>query len=207
MKALFKKYWPIVLLLFVCGGVLSIGYNFLSDLLYSKALAAAKAEYDQKIADANARIKVNTEHYSAIIGKAERDRQDAKAQHEAEIRKYKNDIGYFKSETADALKAKEATVAQWYAAKQLDEVTIGLASDRIEAQDATIEKMITEHGQAIADLNTAHQAIVDDLVLKFQSCQQWSSILEKRLARPKFWTYIKDAAVIGGSFLLGRASK
>ena len=73
MKALFKKYWPIVLLLFVCGGVLSIGYNFLSDLLYSKALAAAKAEYDQKIADANARIKVNTEHYSAIIGKAERE--------------------------------------------------------------------------------------------------------------------------------------
>lgn len=201
-----KKYGWIILLLIVVIGVGSVGVKFLNDLFFERGLAAARAAYDQQIAEADARIKVNTEYYSAIIGTAEKARQDARAAHEAEIRKFKNDIGYFKSETAEALKVKEATVAQWYAAKQLDEITINLQTEQIEGLDLRVKGLISDWQQSDIDKDAAHKKIVNDLMMKFQSCQNWSAILEKKLARPKIWTYLKDAAYIGGAFLLGRAS-
>ena len=184
-----------------------MSYNTLRDYLFNAGMAAAKADYDENISAANARIEAQNKNYVNLIGEAERKRQETKITHEAEIAKYKNDVKYFRSETAVALKAKNATIEQWAAAKTQDEIIIGLATDRIEVQDKQIKKMIAEHGQVIADLNTAHKAIVDDMAMKFQRCQEWSDKLEAKVKKKLgIWRYIGKAAERGAWFMLGRAS-
>jgi len=203
MKVLFKRYGWIVLLLFVAGGVLSIGYNFLRDYLFNAGMAAAKADYDQKQAEADAKLVAKNAEYVALIGKAEKDRQDAKAQHEAEKRKFQKDIGYFKSETALALKAKNATAEQWAAAKTQDEIIIGLATDRIEAQDKQIKTLIADWTQSDIDKDAAHKKIVDDMTLKFQACTDWSNKLEAA-AKKKPFAKVLQVVVVASAFALGK---
>ena len=135
-----KANWKFLLAGVVVIFLLVTGYNFLRDYLFNAGMAAAKADYDKLQAEADAKLVAKNAEYVKLIGEAERQRQEVKAQHEAEIRKYKSDIGLFKSETALALKAKNATVEQWAAEKTKDEVVIGLATERIETLENDINK-------------------------------------------------------------------
>lgn len=206
MKLLIKKYGWIILFLIVIGGLLSIGYDFLQEIFFQKGMEFAKAENERVQAEADARIKVNTDFYVGLIGKAEKDRQDVKAVHEAEIRKYKNNIGYFKSETSEALKAKNATVAQWFAAKQLDEITINLQAEQIEGLDLRVKGLIADWAQSDIDKNIAHKKIIDDWKLKIKSCKDYSDKLEAKL-KPSLWKYVKQGVVVISAFALGRMTK
>ena len=197
--------WKLLLGIIVIWGMVT-GYNALRDFIFNAGLASAKAEYDQNISDANARIVAQNQNYAALIGEAERRRQEVKAAHEAEIRKYKNDIGYFKSETALALKAKNATAEQWAAAKTQDEIIIGLATDRIEAQDTQIKTLIADWAQSDIDKDAAHQAIVNALDFKYQRCQEWSNKLEAKVRRKPFAKAVQVAAVVA-AFALGKLVK
>jgi hypothetical protein len=207
MKLLLKKYGWIVLLLFVAGGILSIGYNFMRDLFFNAGMAAAKVAYVHKVDAAEARIVEQNKKYFDMIGEAERKRQETKAAHEVEIAKYKNDVKYFQSETAVALKAKNATVEQWANAKTQDEIVIGLATDRIEALDKQLTKTLADWAASDIAKDAAHKAIVDDMALKFQACTDWSNKLEKKLAKPKFLGRLAQAGVIVAAFVLGRMTK
>ena len=205
MNFIKANWWKFLLMIVVVWAAVT-GYNILRDYLFNAGMAAAKADYDALQAEADAKLVAKNAEYVALIGKAEKDRQDAKAQHEAEKRKFQKDIGYFKSETALALKAKNATVEQWAAAKTQDEIIIGLATDRIEAQDKQIKTLIADWTQSDIDKDAAHKKIVDDMALKFQRCQEWSDKLEAKAKRKPFAKVIQVAVVVA-AFSLGRLVK
>ena len=202
MNFIKANWWKFLLMIVVVWAAVT-GYNTLRDYLFNAGMAAAKADYDAAIVEADARLVAKNAEYVALIGEAERKRQEVKAQHEAEIRKFKNDIGYFKSETADALKAKNATVEQWAAAKTQDEIIIGLATDRIEAQDKQIKTLIADWTQSDIDKDAAHKKIVDDMTLKFQACTDWSNKLEAA-AKKKPFAKVLQVVVVASAFALGK---
>ena len=205
MNFIKTNWWKFLLMIVVVWAAVT-GYNVLRDYLFNAGMAAAKADYDKLQAEADAKLVAKNAEYIALIGKAEKDRQDAKAQHEAEKRKFQSDIGYFKSETALAMKAKNATAEQWAAAKTQDEIVINLQSERIESQDKQIDKLIADGGQAINDLNAAHKAIVDELTAKNIRCQEWTAVLESKVKRKPLARVIQ-VAVVAAAFGLGMAVK
>ena len=179
------------------------GYNFLRDYLFNAGMAAAKAQYDKLQAEADARLVAKNVEYVALIGKAEKHRQDEKAQHEAEVSKLKSDIGYFKSETALALKAKNATIDQWAAEKTKDEVTIGLQAEQIEKDDLQVKTLIANWSASDIAKDAAHKKIVDELTMKFTRCQEWTAVLEKKVTKKPF-TRVIQVAVVVAAFALGK---
>jgi hypothetical protein len=179
------------------------GYNTLRDYLFNAGMAAAQAKYDEAIAEANARLVAKNREYVALIGDAERKRQEVKAAHELEIRKFKSDIGYFRSETAAALRAKKATTEQWAAEKTKDEVTINLQAERIEALDLSVESIMADWKASDDRKDAAHKAVVDELTTKFTRCEEWTTTLEEKIKRKPLGNVLQVGAVVT-AFVLGR---
>ena len=197
-----KKIRLLVLAGIVVIGLLYLGYTYLRDLLFKQALAQAKADYELKIGELEAKIKVNTDFYVALIGDSEKKRQDELEAHRKEKAKFEGDKSYFKSETAKALKEKNATVEQWEAEKVKDEITINLQAERINELDLKYDNLVEAWKQSDIKKDAAHEKIVSDLKLQFVACQEWSKKLENKL-KPKPIAKIIQLAEIGAAFALG----
>ncbi|MFH1305686.1 MAG: hypothetical protein ABIH74_04730 [Candidatus Omnitrophota bacterium] len=206
MKNFIKKHWWKAALLVIAVYFAFLGWGIVKDLFFQAGMAAAKGEYENQIAYYDTRIAKKNMLLNYVSEKAARDRETMKAEHVAEISKHKRDVAYFKSETAEALKARKATEREWAAAKTNDEITINLQTEEIAALDLRVTNLIMVWKVSDEEKDRLHGIIVIDLEAKYKACQMWSGKLEKKL-KPKFFGRVVQVVVIGAAFMLGRGSK
>jgi len=206
MKNLIKKHWWKAALLVIVVYFAILGAGIVKDLFYQAGMAAAKEDYEEQIVLSDTRIAEKTKLLNDVSEKAAKDRETMKAEHIAEISQYKRDVSYFKSETAEALKARKATEREWAAAKINDEITINLQTEEIDRLDLRVTNLITAWKVSDMEKERLHGAIVADLEAKYTACQTWSGKLEKKL-KPKFFGRVVQVVIVGAAFALGRGTK
>jgi len=206
MKNLIKKHWWKAALLVIVIYFASLGVGIVKDLFFQAGMAAAKGKYEEQIVIYDTRIAEKTKQLNDVSEKAAKDRETMKAEHAAEIIKYKSDVSYFKSETAEALKTRKASEQEWAAAKINDEITINLQTEEIAVLDLRVTNLIMAWKVSDEEKDRLHGIIVIDLEAKYKACQMWSGKLEKKL-KPKFFGRVVQVVVIGAAFMLGRGSK
>lgn len=206
MKNLIKKHWWKAALLVIAIYFAVLGAGIVKDLFFQAGMAAAKGEYEEQIVIYDTRIAEKTKLLNDVSEKAAKDRETIKVEHKKEIAQYKSDVSYFKSETAEALKARKATEREWAAAKTNDEITINLQAEEIDRLDLRVTNLIAAWKVSDMEKEHLHGVIVADLEDKYKACQMWSGKLEKKL-RPKFFGRVVQVVVVGAAFMLGRGSK
>lgn len=200
-----KNLWK-VLAGIVAAGILYLGYGFTRDLLFGKALEAARQQYQQQIADLQTKIELNKAAYMALAEKSAREREAYRTDHEREISNINTVFGIFKSTSAAELKKKGAKIEEVLAEKEKDEAALFEAKETIATLDMSNGRILANWELSDMVKDESHKEIVDDLETKFTKCQQWTSTLEKKL-KPKPFAKVVQVAVVVSAFFLGRITK
>jgi hypothetical protein len=199
-----KKWWkPIAGMVLVA--VIAYTGKATYDALFIKAEDRAKAKYEAKIAAAETAKQKSLAERDRLAEQAGKDREAARLRAEEEKRKADNVFAIFKSETAEKLKGRDATIAEVLAEKEKDEIVITEAKDIIEFQYA--ENMLLRSNWKLSDerIAAANKEAMDNLALQYSACQDWSAKLEKKL-RPTFWGRFKEGAKLALAFGAGYAA-
>lgn len=210
MKVIFKKYGPIVLILFLSGGALALGYNQLKQMFFDAGMAAGKAEYQVKVDEADAKLAAAIEAKRLLAEKAGKDREDARIRHEDEMRKINHTFAVYKSRTADELQDKNATIGEVLAEKRKDEIVIVEAKKTIAYQHELYMGTLLAWKISEDNIEAANKEAFDAMAAKFKACDEWSKDLEQKL-KPSFWktlgTVGKYALAFSAGHLSGRIIK
>lgn len=201
----FIKKWSWLILGILTVAILAGGLNFGYNLMRARAFAQAKGQYEAKIAAAESAKIAALAEKARLSENAGKDREDARLRAEAEKRKADNVFAIFKSETAEKLKARDATISEVLAEKEKDEIVITEAREIIGT--IYIENKTIREAWALSDerIEAANKEAMDALTLQFQTCTTWSAVLEKRL-KPTFLGRLKEVGKYALAFTAGRLS-
>lgn len=199
-----KAYCKQILAGAVAAYLLYLGIGFTRELFWARALAAAKAEYEEKIAGWQAKVDAAKAKYDALAEKSAREREAYRDQAEKDLAHSAAVFSAFKSKTAAELKEKGATIAQVLAEKEKDEIALVEAKETIVELDAGNKKILAAWAISDKEKDKAHGEALAALELKFAACQDWRAKLEAKL-KPKPWSKVLQGAMIAGAFALGTA--
>ena len=206
MKVFIKNNWWKILVGVIAIYLAYTGDSVIRDYFFRAGMAAAKGKYEDQIAKINVSLAAKDVLLKESEDKSAKKISDIKAEHAEEIKAYKKDISYFKSETAEALKARRATEREWAAAKTQDEITITLQAEEIVRLDRRVYTTLAEWKASDDEKAALHEAIVADWEAKFAKCQEWSGRLEKA-AKPKILGKVLTVVVVVAAYTLGRVKK
>jgi hypothetical protein len=199
----------------IAAGLVSIfllwqGYNFTKGMWIDWALNQAKAKHQAEIAVLQVKIDASKAAYSKLAEASGKYRAEQIAAAEAEKRRHENAVAILKSESAEKLRERNATIAEVLKAKELDELRIIEDQETIDAKDAQFADAMKRWAQSDIDKDAAHAEVVAGLEAKYQACAKWTTVLEKRLKKSfwsKFGEYAKYGAAFGAGYMAGRAMK
>lgn len=189
----------------VAVGILYLGVSFTKDLLFGKALEAARLEYKQQVADLQAKVETGKAAYLALGEKAGQERETHRVEHEKEIRNINTVFDIFKSTSAAELKKKGAKIDEVLVEKEKDEAALFEAKETIAGLDLSNQRILANWELSDIAKDAAHKKIVDAITLKYTKCQEWSDKLDAKL-KPKPLAKVLQVAEILVSFALGRLS-
>jgi len=195
-----------ILLGIVAFYLLYLGYGVTQDMIFAKAMAKAKAEYQQKVDALQAKADKAEAERMALAEKAGQEREEMRLKAENDRRLHETAMAAFKSRTAADLRQKNAKIEEVLAEKRKDEIALDIAGERI----VTLEKDISDIRIAWTtydeQMTKAHLEEIDALNAKFTACQEWSAKLEAKI-KPKPLAKLGKAALIVVAFMAGRGSK
>ena len=204
MNAFIKK-WSWLILGIVTVAVLAGGINFGYNFMEARAYAVARGQYEAKIAAAEQAKRAALAEKDRLSENAGLEREEARLRAETEKRKADNVFAIFKSEIAEKLKARDATIAEVLAEKEKDEIVITEAREIIDTLH--MENKTIREAWALSDeqIEAANKKAMDAMTLQIQTCTKWSAVLEKRL-KPTFWSRAKEVGKYALAFTAGRLS-
>jgi hypothetical protein len=186
------------------------GYSFTRGMFIDWAMRQAKKQYQAEIAELQARVDAGQARYDLLSENSAREREETRIRIEWEKRKADNAFAILRSETAEELRNRKATIDQVLAEKEKDEALLIDAKETIDTQYAEHQATLIAWKLSDERKDAAHAEIVAGLEMKYQTCARWTTVLEKRLKR-SFWSrlgqYAKYGAAFGTGYTLGRTGK
>lgn len=180
----------------------SYGFDFVGSYLKAKAIAAARAEFEQKLREADEKIAAGKAEYDALAEKAGREQTTLRLSAEDALRKAAYNFEKYKSRSAEELREKKAEVAEVLAEKRKDELAIEEAKGTINYLGTLVIATVTAWSISDENKDRAHEGIVLALEEKFSACDRWRKTIEKEL-RPTFWKRAKEAGKLALAFSAG----
>jgi len=204
MGAFLKAHWK-----WIAGGIVAayliyLGYGVTRDLAFRAAMGKAKAEYQLELDRMQADKTKALKDKDALAEKAGRERCEILEQAEREKRKSDAVFQAMRSESAAALRKRDAKIAEVLAEKEKDEVVIAEAKETITAQAQLLICTLTAWRISETNLEDAHSRALAASEAQFSACQAWTARLEKKLA-PKPLEKLLRGAVVLGAFAVGMA--
>jgi len=205
-----KGKLPVISLIVLALFALWFANGFARNYLESWAMGRAKKIYEEKINKLEQMIQTKDNQYYSLSEKAGKDREEFRKKTETEINNALTRIDILRGNSAANLRRKDAQIAEILSEKEKDEAALRDAGNNITALRNTNLQILRAWEISDQEKDKAHKEVVDDLKLKYTTCQRWTETLEKRL-RPTLWGKVKKWAgyslAFGSGYALGRGLK